>query len=400
MKDSNNIIHVKKPDELIKMRGDFSESALKLSSYLISLLEKDKYKYEINIRDYLKKFDKKMGDFDYMYSVAQEIARKQFKMVDRKKKEFEIFNFVSRVTYGGGVLTVNFDLDLLQYLIHIKDNYLVYEIRYIMALNSKYAIRLYEVLKNQYEKVHKHKDSTTMWITLDELRELLSIPASYKWQDIKRQILEKSKEEINEETDILIDYQPIKKGRKVAEIIFTIKPKFDRKKEHIRQRADGNPKNNKKDNFKIWRSNLLKKGELIIEFDGQNFEVKDRLLHQDGKLLDRTDAWSLWKKFFDERDRIKIRTLDEYEIEVVENIDTKNEINQKLDELKEKYRYILIKMGGEEKRAVVSDIVVNGGILTLFVMVENKTLKKEFENFEELDRFLAACHKAYSKNRV
>ena len=82
----NDVIHVKKPDELIKMRGDFSESALKLSSYLISILERNKYKYEIHIRDYLKKFDKKMGDFDYMYSVAQELARKQFKMVDRKKK--------------------------------------------------------------------------------------------------------------------------------------------------------------------------------------------------------------------------------------------------------------------------------------------------------------------------
>ncbi len=393
----NDVIHVKKPDELIKMRGDFSESALKLSSYLISILERNKYKYEIHIRDYLKKFDKKMGDFDYMYSVAQELARKQFKMVDRKKKEFDIYNFASRVTYGGGILTVNFDLDLLEYLIHIKDNYLVYEIRYIMALNSKYAIRLYEILKNKYEKVHKHKDNTTMWITLDELRELLSIPASYKWQDIKRQILERSKEEINKETDILIDYQPIKKGRKVAEIIFTIKPKFDRKKERISQRASGGDPKNNKDNFKNWRSKLLQKGDLVIELDGQIFEVKDRLLHKDGKLLDRTDAWSLWKKFYDEKDRIKIQTSHEYEIEVVENINAKNSLAQKLAALKEKYRYILIKVGGEEKRAVVSDIVVNGKIFRLFVMVDNKTLKKEFDNLEALEQFLAACAAAYAQ---
>ena len=396
MNDHKNIIHVKKPDELIKMRGEFSESALKLSIYLITLLQKDKYKYEINIRDYLKKFDKKMGDFDYMYTVAQELVRKQFRMVDRKKKEFDIFTFASRATYGGGVLTINFDLDLLEYLIHIKDNYLVYEIRYIMSLHSKYAIRLYEILKNQYEKVHKHKDSTTMWVTLDELRDLLSIPQSYKWQDIKRQILEKSKEEINEETDISIDYQPIKKGRKVAEIIFTIKPKFERKKRIIEQRP-GVKNKAKKEDFKTWRSNLLKKGDLIIELDGKTYDVKDRLLHHDGKLLDRTEAWALWKKFYDERDRIKIRTLDEYEIEIVDHANTMKEINHKLDELKEKYRYILIKIGDEEKRAVVSDIIYNEERFTLFIMVDNKTLKKNFDDLETLDQFLAACAAAYAQ---
>ena len=40
----NNLI-VKEPEELVLMKGDFSESALKLSAYLIANLKKDKVIY-------------------------------------------------------------------------------------------------------------------------------------------------------------------------------------------------------------------------------------------------------------------------------------------------------------------------------------------------------------------
>ena len=43
------------------MRGEFSESELKLSTYLITKLEEEKQIYRINVKDYLEKFDKKIG---------------------------------------------------------------------------------------------------------------------------------------------------------------------------------------------------------------------------------------------------------------------------------------------------------------------------------------------------
>ena len=56
----NNLI-VKEPEELILMRGNFSESALKLGAYLIAILEKGQTIYEINIKEYLTNFDKKLA---------------------------------------------------------------------------------------------------------------------------------------------------------------------------------------------------------------------------------------------------------------------------------------------------------------------------------------------------
>ena len=143
---------VKKPNELIKMRGEFSESELKLSTYLITKLEEEKQIYRINVKDYLEKFDKKIGDFEYLYEVALNLSRKQFKMVDRVNNRFSIYNFFGAVDYQDGILEVEFSSKLMRYLLQIKNNYLKYEIKNIMSLDSKYSIRLYEILKNKYEK--------------------------------------------------------------------------------------------------------------------------------------------------------------------------------------------------------------------------------------------------------
>ena len=61
-------------------------------------------------------------------------------------------------------------------------------------------------------------------ISLDEFRQMLEVPKSYRFNDIKRFILEKAKIELAEHTDILFDYEEIKTGRKVTHLHFYIRP--------------------------------------------------------------------------------------------------------------------------------------------------------------------------------
>jgi plasmid replication initiation protein len=244
-------IIVKEPEELILMKGDFSEGALKLMAYLIAILEKDKVIYQINIKEYLKKFDKKIGNYNYLHGVAKELSQTQFEINDRFNKRFEIYNFVSGVTYKDGILKVEFSTMLMEYLLKIKNKYLRYDIKNIMSLNSKYSIRLYKILKDRFEQESRYNKRAELKISLDKLREVFEIPKSYLYANssgIKKRILEKAKAEFMKHTDIIFDYEEIKTGRKVTAIKFLIRL---------------NPKNmednyNKNDNYFKSRASFVK----------------------------------------------------------------------------------------------------------------------------------------------
>ena len=234
---------VKEPEELVMMKGDFSESALKLAAYLIAILEKDKIIYEINVKDYLEKFDKKVGDYNYLYSVAKELSQKQFEMNDRFNKTFSIFNFISSVNYAYGILKVEFSNILLNYLLEVKEKYLKYNIKNIMSLSSKYSIRLYKILKDSLELNKRFSNWYEKKLKIEELREILEIPRSYQYSaGIKKRILEKAKKEFEQHTDIIFDYEEIKTGRKVTHLKFVIRKNPTKTEEYRESKINYNLK--------------------------------------------------------------------------------------------------------------------------------------------------------------
>ena len=238
----NNLI-VKEPEELVLMKGDFSESALKLGAYLIAILEKDKITYEINVKEYLERFDKKVGDYNYLYSVAKELSKKQFEMNDRFNKRFTIFNFIGSVDYADGILNIDFSPRLLTYLLEVKEKYLKYNIKNIMSLSSKYTIRLYKILKDWLELNKRYGNLTEKIIKVEELREMLEIPKSYQYSSgLKKRILEKAKAELAQHTDIIFDYKEIKTGRKVTHLKFTIRKNPTKTEEYIESKINYNLK--------------------------------------------------------------------------------------------------------------------------------------------------------------
>jgi len=212
----NNLI-VKEPEEIILMKGDFSESALKLGAYLIAILKKDKVIYQINTKEYLTKFDKKIGDYNYLYNITKELSKKQFEIKDRFNEKFAIFNFIASANYADGILEIEFSHKLLAYLLQVKEKYLKYDIKNIMILSSKYAIRLYKVLKDNLERNSRYGNKAELELSVKDIRKMLEVPRSYQYSSgIKKRILEKAKSEFEKYTDIIFEYEEIKSGRKVT----------------------------------------------------------------------------------------------------------------------------------------------------------------------------------------
>lgn len=103
--------------------------------------------------------------------------------------------------------------------------YTSYKYSIARKLESKYAYRLYEMLKcNEFK-------NDGFIISLEEFRTLLSINGnSYEtFGNINNKILKICKKEINELTDIKFDVKPIKKIKKVVSLRFTIHSKKNKK---------------------------------------------------------------------------------------------------------------------------------------------------------------------------
>lgn len=124
-----------------------------------------------------------------------------------------------------GEMSVILDPDLVPFLLHLREQFLHYELLWVLAFKSKFSIRLYEYcLARHYNRLEPY----SFTVTIDELRDRMGATAkSYtNFRNFRQRCLEPAIEEINDTSDITIDAQPImEKNRvKALRISITTKP--------------------------------------------------------------------------------------------------------------------------------------------------------------------------------
>lgn len=111
----------------------------------------------------------------------------------------------------------------MEYVFNIENlRYLKYRLKNVIELTSRYSYILYLHL----EQHHRQKS----WeVSLDELKQTLNCTSeSYAaYKEFNDKILKKCHKEINEKTNLSYTYEPIKSGRKVTAIRFTLKTRTD-----------------------------------------------------------------------------------------------------------------------------------------------------------------------------
>jgi plasmid replication initiation protein len=161
---------------------------------------------------------------DGMYTYLKKACKKLISRtvtIETSKKEWKAFSWLFEIYYINGVIKLKFHPNLEPYLIFWQENrpYTKYLLENIINMDSKYAIRLYELSK-QYEKIGIRT------VDIIELKEFLGIPKNQynNFAQFKRRVLLPSQKEINTLTDINISFEEIKKGRKVIGLKIIIKP--------------------------------------------------------------------------------------------------------------------------------------------------------------------------------
>ena len=137
-------------------------------------------------------------------------------------KGFEIYQWFAKARYNKGdeYIEVQFHPDLKPYLLELKERFTKIPLKQILQLRSKYAIRLYELLK-------RYEDTGFRTDYLPELRKKLGVEDKEytRFFDFEKRILKPAIKEINEKTDLEVSYTKKKTGRKITHIEFKFKSK-------------------------------------------------------------------------------------------------------------------------------------------------------------------------------
>jgi len=181
--------------------------------------DKEFKNYRLSVKEFIEILGTKSNN---MYA---QVARYVEGLRDRdltiiKEKSILKTKWLSSAEYfiDDGFVELCFDPKLKPYLLMLKERFTKLSVEQMVSFSSQYSGRIYEFLK-QYEKIGERI------FRIEDLRSLLGIGFDeYKQYGLlKQRILNKAKKEINFDSDLKMDFEEIKKGRKVESIRFIIK---------------------------------------------------------------------------------------------------------------------------------------------------------------------------------
>lgn len=241
IKKSKGYLVVKSNDLIQRNRFELSLPEQKTVAYICSMIQPMQteesgfqLEYEFKIREYCK-----ICGIDYDNGKNYQDVKATLKKL-RDKSMWLTLPDGSETTVGwlakattnkkSGIAHIKLDEDMVSYLFDLKQKFTQYQLYNVLGMKSAFSVRIYELMKS-YSFRH------TITFELDELKKLLMVEdvKSYnRFPDFRRKVLEKAQLEINELTDINIEFEPIKTGRKVTSIKFIIEEKFKNSRKRIR----------------------------------------------------------------------------------------------------------------------------------------------------------------------
>ena len=220
---------ITKHNQLIEARYNLNLNEQKIILYAVSKLDSIHQKefnvVEIDIKDFTSLINTNEHKYSEIKNIVKNLMKKQVE-IDTKEGNL-VANWVSSIQYKKNTSKVEleFSVKLKPYLLQLKSHYKSYKLKNVIRFKNKYAIRVYELLK-QYENM-KSKERT---IKLDELKKMIGCEAQYnRFANFEQKVLIPSRSEILKHSDLCFEYEKIKDGRKIVAIKF----KFEKNHSNI-----------------------------------------------------------------------------------------------------------------------------------------------------------------------
>lgn len=264
--------YVVKANQLItKSRYSLSAQQQKILLYLISHIKPDDEIgtiYDFSIKDFAKVcgYDISSG---YYYPLIKDDIKKlrdASSWIEIDKDREVLFSWLNTVELNknSGEIKVSFHSTVAPYLFQLRERYTQYNLYQVLCLSHKYSIRLFEfLLSMKYKEVFE--------IDIETLKKHIDAEKYDKISHFKDRILIPAINEINDYTELNIEYAFKKTGKKITHIVFryieedglsyTISERFRDRKINPEKR-----KNDKK--IRKEREKRIRQREAAIEAEG------------------------------------------------------------------------------------------------------------------------------------
>lgn len=248
----------------------------------------------------IKEFTEWLGIADPNYvAFKKTITSLMEKVIEIEQPDgsWKLFHWVIGADYIAktGMAEITISPKLYPFLLNLKDNFTTIRLNALLNFKCKYSIRFYQLLKKWLFRGE--------WrIELDLLKELIGIPIISEKKGIKTFKLEQYGHfklkvltpvivEINQFTELDVEIEEVKKGRKVTAINFIIK------KKKLKASQEGQNKKTKPEESK--------KGSTPEKVYG--YEILEKYNYRDKGVLDKETEKQV---YLDDRERVQLILLN------------------------------------------------------------------------------------------
>lgn len=217
---SRNFIVAKANSIITKSRYSLTLQQQKILLYLISRIKPNDAigtVYELPISDFIK-----ICGYDnaYYYKAIKDDIKKLHdtsSWIEIENGKEVLFSWIDRaeINRNSGLIRITFHSTVSPYLFELREKYTQYNLINVLCLSHKYSIRLYEYLMTQ-----KYKGEFI--ISVDELKKHIDAENYELFGHFHTRVLKPAIYDINDYTNINVEYQFKKSGRAVSHIIFKV----------------------------------------------------------------------------------------------------------------------------------------------------------------------------------
>lgn len=194
----------------------------------------------IHASEYEKQYNvTKDGAYKALKDAVLSLFERQFSFTELQDEKLKVVKsrWVSQIAYVDDLAEIQiiFSPAVASMCSRLERHFTSYDLEQVAQLTSKYAVRLYELMMS-WKSVGK-----TPIIKLSEFRERVGLLDENEYKDMctfKKYVLDLAVAQINEHTDIKLDYEQHKAGRKIDGFSFKFKQKV--KQQKIEQQRDPN----------------------------------------------------------------------------------------------------------------------------------------------------------------
>ena len=223
---------VVKRNELIEGRYELCSMAQKVLATLISMVnpqgdaEEASKAFRLDREDIINILGIKRKNYPRTINKVADQLATVVVLIREANEGISRVNMFFKSTYfqKDDYIIFKFHPDLMPYIVDFQKNFTQYQLSQIKSLKSEYSIRMYEVMRRRHP-IKVNRPQTTCILDLEEIRFLCGVEQDkYKQASgLRQKVVDVAVKEVTEKTDLFLQYELVKSGKKIKGFKFTIR---------------------------------------------------------------------------------------------------------------------------------------------------------------------------------